>query len=79
MSISDYWLDAELYHIEFISNDGRRLDRDLIVPLNMDGEAVRHLFHKSFSNIKEIKSLDSVTDVFCVKEFPELVHSQKNK
>lgn len=75
MSIEDYWVDGESYHVEFLSNDGRCVNRELIVPMGTTEETIKQMIQKSFQNIKEIKSIDSMSDVFCAKEFPTIVYS----
>lgn len=68
MRIEDYWNDGALYVVEMITEDGLKMERDIVVPAEMTNEAVREKVIKRFLNIREIRFLEFYADVLCMIE-----------
>lgn len=68
MTIEEYWIDSNLYYVEFISLDERRIQKELIFPVEMTEELILDFIKISFVKVKEIKYLDFISEVLIAKE-----------
>ncbi|MEG1045995.1 hypothetical protein [Carnobacterium sp.] len=68
MKIEDFWMDRELYIIEYIRFDGEILCKTMMFPAEMLKKEIYELVSKYFVDAKEICSIDDYFDVLFHKE-----------
>lgn len=68
MKIEDYWIDKTIYCISFLSQENKKINRMIVLPLSIKNKKeVELIIMTKFNRVSKVLSIDEWGDVLMLK------------
>lgn len=79
MKIEDYWIDKTIYCISFLSQENKKINRMIVLPLNIKNKKeVELIIMTKFNRVSKVLSIDEWGDALMLKNEKDVVLIEKN-
>lgn len=65
--IEEHWKDDVIYYVEFLTLDGRKISKALVLSIEYSMEEVKKIILEKFYNVKSINHIDRWEDCLSLK------------
>lgn len=73
MKIEDCWIDKTVYYISFLSQENKKIDRMILLPLSIgDREEVEQIIRANFNKVSKVLTIDEWGDALMLKKEVEM-------